>query len=135
MGEVLAVNPAQLVEVLQHREQLNAVAPRLPQRRSDRLELAEGGELREHEQGAQARPALAVEFAQGRGDDEAQPHAEIVQVTGGQDDVNRGGLFLELAEANAVFFEVAAHGDAFQPVGLRDGGRYDAGDFLAVAGE
>ena len=27
---------------------------------------------------AQARAALAVEFAQRRGDDEAQPHAEIV---------------------------------------------------------
>ena len=54
---------------------------------------------------------------------------------GGQDDVNRRRLFLELRKIHARLVQIVAHGLRENPAGLRVGGRSDAGDFVGLFGE
>lgn len=46
MREIRAVNPAQLINILQHRKQLNPITTPLAERRGNRFEVAQRGKFR-----------------------------------------------------------------------------------------
>jgi hypothetical protein len=129
----LLVERFELGQVLADSGDLHLVAAYEAEGVFERAEMAEGGHLVDHEERPQA--ARTVEGAQRRHDDKAQPDAMRPHAFGGQDDIDRRRLFLELGKIHPGLFQILAHRLRQYPARLRVGGRADARKLVRLFGE
>ncbi len=129
----LVIERLQLRQVLADTGDLHLVAAHEAEGVLKRREMAERGHFIDEQEGSQ--PARAIERAQRRDDDEAQPHGMRPHPFGGQDHIDRHRPILEPAKIHPRLFEVAAHGFRKNPARLRVGGRTDARELVRLFDE